>query len=214
MKSRLTTEDTGDTEGRGEKRNLLFSDPGSLRFSNSISLIFENYPLFSPLPSVSPVSSVVSLLCSLIIKDRAMDGWIWVRIGAISGFLAVALGAFGAHGLRDRLKPKEADSAQEVESKQRRLENFETASRYQMYHALALLALGFVVVWGRPTTAADIAGWAFLAGTIVFSGSLSALGLSGVRWLGAITPFGGIALLVGWIALAVAAAGGPRPGAP
>jgi uncharacterized membrane protein YgdD (TMEM256/DUF423 family) len=137
-----------------------------------------------------------------------MDGWIWVRIGAISGFLAVALGAFGAHGLKDKLTPAETDSSHDVAFNQRRLENFETASHYQMYHALALLAVGFVVILGRPTTATDVAGWAFLVGTLLFSGSLYGYGFGGVRWLGAITPFGGVAFLVGWIALAVAA-GGP-----
>jgi uncharacterized membrane protein YgdD (TMEM256/DUF423 family) len=88
------------------------------------------------------------------------------------------------------------------------LENFETAARYQMYHALALLVVGLVA--GRlgetsARTAADVAGWAFLVGTILFSGTLYGIGLGGPRWLGAITPFGGVALIVGWMALAFAA---------
>jgi uncharacterized membrane protein YgdD (TMEM256/DUF423 family) len=143
-----------------------------------------------------------------------MDGWIWLRIGAISGFLAVALGAFGAHGLRERLKPAASDSSVQVADKQRRLEVFETAAHYQMYHALALLAVGLVIIAGRPSTAAIVAGWAFLAGTLLFSGSLYALTLSGETWLGAITPFGGVGFLVGWLALIIATMGGPSSGGP
>jgi len=113
-------------------------------------------------------------------------------IGALSALVAVAAGAFGAHGLADRL-PAE------------RLVTFETAARYQMYHALALLAVaGAATRWpGSPVTAA---GWLFLAGTVLFSGSLYVLSLTGIRWLGAITPIGGTALIVGWIALAIALA--------
>jgi uncharacterized membrane protein YgdD (TMEM256/DUF423 family) len=111
-------------------------------------------------------------------------------LGAVSAFLAVAAGAFGAHGLRARLSPD-------------LLAVFETGARYQMYHALAL----FVVAWaaGRwPGPWPARAGWLFLAGTVLFSGSLYALALSGVRWLGAITPLGGVAFLAGWLCLALA----------
>jgi uncharacterized membrane protein YgdD (TMEM256/DUF423 family) len=113
-------------------------------------------------------------------------------LGAGSAFLAVAAGAFGAHALRVRVG---ADL----------LATFETAARYQMYHALALLA----VAWLTTRTAvpqAVWAGWLFVAGTVVFSGSLYALVLSGQRWLGAVTPIGGVAFLCGWLCLAWAAA--------
>ena len=112
-------------------------------------------------------------------------------IGAISALLAVAAGAFGAHSLRDRLAPDMLDV-------------FETAARYQMYHALALLAVGWAVSrW--PNSPAPLAGWLFLAGTLLFSGSLYALSLSGQRWLGAITPLGGLAWLAAWLLLAYGA---------
>ena len=109
-------------------------------------------------------------------------------LGALFAGLAVAAGAFGAHGLRGRL---DADM----------LAIFETAARYQMYHALALLAVAWAVVrW--PDGAAAAAGWCFVAGIAVFCGSLYALALSGVRVLGAITPLGGVAFLAGWALLA------------
>ena len=112
-------------------------------------------------------------------------------IGSLSAFLAVALGAFGAHGLKDRLAPE-------------MLAVFETGVRYQMYHALALLAVAWACTrW--PGAAVNASGWLFVAGTVLFSGSLYVLALSGVRWLGAITPLGGIAFLAGWLCLAGAA---------
>jgi uncharacterized membrane protein YgdD (TMEM256/DUF423 family) len=115
-------------------------------------------------------------------------------LGALSGFVAVAAGAFGAHALRARLDPGA-------------LAVFETGARYQMYHALGLLAVGWAAArWPGPW--AGRAGWLFVAGTLLFSGSLYALALSGVRWLGAVTPLGGVAFLAGWICLALAA----RPG--
>jgi uncharacterized membrane protein YgdD (TMEM256/DUF423 family) len=116
---------------------------------------------------------------------------LFLILGAILGGLSVAAGAFGAHALRAQLEP-------------RMLEVFETAARYQMYHALGL----FGAAWLYQQTesqAAQVAGWAFLAGILLFSGSLYAMALTGVRALGAITPIGGIAFLVGWGALAVAA---------
>jgi uncharacterized membrane protein YgdD (TMEM256/DUF423 family) len=121
------------------------------------------------------------------------------RIGAVSGAIAVAAGAFGAHALRTRLDPAD-------------LVVFETAARYQMYHSLALLATAWLLD-RRPTAAAVLAGWLFIEGIVVFSGSLYALTLTGARWLGAITPLGGIGLIAGWIALAVAASAlTPTPG--
>ena len=116
---------------------------------------------------------------------------LFLTLGASSAFIAVAAGAFGAHALRDRLDPA-------------MLAVFETGSRYQMYHALALLAVAWAVTrWPGPW--AGRAGWLFVAGTLLFSGSLYALALTGVRWLGAITPLGGVAFLAGWICLALAA---------
>jgi uncharacterized membrane protein YgdD (TMEM256/DUF423 family) len=112
-------------------------------------------------------------------------------LGCASALIAVALGAFGAHGLRARIVPD-------------MLLTFEIAVRYQMYHALALLAVGAVA--GRlPGGAAAAAGWLFVAGTVVFSGSLYVLALTGQRWLGAVTPLGGVAFLAGWGVLAWAA---------
>jgi uncharacterized membrane protein YgdD (TMEM256/DUF423 family) len=140
-----------------------------------------------------------------------MGGVAWLRIGAMAAFLSVALGAFGAHGLKDRLKPAASDGAEEAAFKLRRLENFETASRYNMAHALALLAVGILALTGRPGPALEVAGWSFVIGTLLFSGSLYAYGLLGLRWMGMVTPFGGIGFLVGWIALAIAAGGGSKP---
>ncbi|MDB5926891.1 MAG: hypothetical protein JWN13_5827 [Betaproteobacteria bacterium] len=112
-------------------------------------------------------------------------------IGAVSACIAVAAGAFGAHALKSRLS---ADM----------LAVFEVGARYQMYHALALLACAWAVTkW--PGTLVSAAGWLFILGTLLFSGSLYVLSLTGLRWLGAITPLGGIALLAGWICLAAAA---------
>ena len=113
---------------------------------------------------------------------------LFAAAGAVSGFLAVALGAFGAHGLRQRLSPE-------------MLAVFETGVRYQVYHALAL----FAVAWAASRWAslqATWAGWLFIVGTVVFSGSLYVLATSGTRWLGAVTPVGGICLLAGWFSLA------------
>jgi uncharacterized membrane protein YgdD (TMEM256/DUF423 family) len=109
-------------------------------------------------------------------------------VGAVSAFLAVAAGAFGAHALRDTLPPD-------------RLAVWETAARYQMYHALALLVVAYVAAQ-KDARAARLAGWLFMGGTVLFSGSLYLLAASGITWLGAVTPLGGIAFLVGWLALA------------
>jgi len=118
----------------------------------------------------------------------------FVGLGALSALVAVAAGAFGAHALRSRLP---ADL----------LAVFETAVRYQMFHALGLVAAGFAAA-RFPGAAPAWAGGLFAAGTVLFSGSLYALALSGVRWLGAVTPLGGLAFLGGWAALALAALGG------
>ncbi len=111
--------------------------------------------------------------------------------GTVSAFVAVAAGAFGAHALRARLGPD-------------LLAVFETAARYQMYHALALIAVAWATTrW--DTAPLRTAGWLFVAGTILFSGSLYLLALTGVRGLGAVTPFGGLCFLAGWLLLAVGA---------
>lgn len=135
-----------------------------------------------------------------------MNGMTWIRIGAILGGLSVALGAFAAHGLESALKGADAPADYPVE---RRLQVFETGARYQMYHALAIVGIGLLALYGRAGAPIQVAGWSFLVGTILFSGSLYALGYTGLKWLGAITPIGGVAFLVGWVALAFASAAKP-----
>jgi uncharacterized membrane protein YgdD (TMEM256/DUF423 family) len=122
--------------------------------------------------------------------DPRMDK-VFIFIGALAGGLGVAIGAFGAHGLRGRLSPD-------------MLAVFETGVRYHMYHALAILLTGLLMarLEGR---AIMIAGWAFSTGILLLSGSLYALALTGVTTLGAITPLGGVAFLAGWLALMIAA---------
>jgi uncharacterized membrane protein YgdD (TMEM256/DUF423 family) len=111
-------------------------------------------------------------------------------IGAVSAFIAVAAGAFGAHALRGAVSPD-------------RLEVWETAARYQMYHALGLLLVGYLALAGQKAAgSARVTGWLFVLGTLLFSGSLYALTLTGITVLGAITPLGGIAFLAGWGLLA------------
>ncbi len=115
----------------------------------------------------------------------------FLALGALSAAMSVAAGAFGAHALKARLAPE-------------LLAVFETGARYQTFHALGLVA----AAWAAdrfPGAAAAWAGWLFLAGTVLFSGSLYALALSGVRAFGAVTPFGGVAFIAGWAALALAA---------
>lgn len=121
----------------------------------------------------------------------------WGCVGGISGGFAVAAGAFGAHGLKSAVSPQA-------------LAVFETAARYHMYHAVAIIAV-FLVACARPSRVAPLAGWCFLLGTILFSGSLYAMALSDMAWrfLGAVTPFGGLFMIAGWILFAVAATGAP-----
>jgi uncharacterized membrane protein YgdD (TMEM256/DUF423 family) len=107
--------------------------------------------------------------------------------GSLIAFIGVALGAFGAHSLKSRLTPD-------------MLAIFEVGVRYQMYHAFGL----FIVAWASarwPNSNFNPAGWSFIVGVIIFSGSLYLLSLTGIRWLGAITPAGGIAFLIGWAIL-------------
>lgn len=129
---------------------------------------------------------------------------LFLILGACSAAIAVAAGAFGAHALRARVEP-------------RLLEVFETGARYQMYHALALVAVAWVLTRdaGAGPLAAPMAGrwavasgWLFVAGTLFFSGSLYAMALTGARWLGAVTPLGGICFIAGWVCLAAGVARG------
>jgi uncharacterized membrane protein YgdD (TMEM256/DUF423 family) len=123
-----------------------------------------------------------------------MSGEFWLRVGAISGAMAVAMGAFGAHGLRQRVISKLLDPHV--------LDVFDKAAQYQMYHSLTLLAVGILALTGRSSPALAVAGWGFLIGIVLFSGSLYAIALTGISKLGAITPIGGVSFLVGWVALA------------
>lgn len=116
----------------------------------------------------------------------------FLLLGAFSGFLAVAAGAFGAHALRAVLTPD-------------LLAVFETGARYQMYHALALLLVSVLSASAPQRRVVAAAGWCFVAGTLLFSGSLYLLALTGTRWWGAVTPVGGVFFLTGWVCLGVAA---------
>ncbi len=115
----------------------------------------------------------------------------WFAVGALSAAAGVAIGAFGAHGLRSRVDAE-------------LLAVFETGARYHMYHSLALLAVGWASTrW--PGAWITASGWLFLVGIVLFSGSLYVMTLSGARWLGAITPLGGLSFILGWVLLAVSA---------
>ena len=114
-----------------------------------------------------------------------------IAAGALNGALAVMAGAFGAHGLKAKLAPE-------------LLATWGTGAEYHMYHALALVLVG-VVAGAAPTGTINGAGIAMLVGILLFSGSLYVLALTGVKVLGAITPFGGVAFIVGWLMLAYAA---------
>ena len=125
-----------------------------------------------------------------------MSKW-YLFLGAVNGFLAVAAGAFAAHGLQGQIE-------------ERALHAFQTGAEYQGLHALALLAVGLLRRSGGPAPWLDAAGWCLLTGILLFSGSLYALSLSGYRGLGMITPFGGLLLLTGWLCLAAASLKLPR----
>jgi len=126
----------------------------------------------------------------MVADAREMN--LWLLIAAINGALAVAFGAFGAHGLQGRIDAHA-------------IEIFETGARYHMYHALAIGLAALAVRSGAASIPASVAAGFFLAGIILFSGSLYLLALTGMRSLGFVTPFGGLAFLVGWIALGWAA---------
>ncbi len=114
---------------------------------------------------------------------------LFITLGSLAGLLAVALGAFGAHALRERLDEYTRGI-------------FETAVQYHFHHSLALLAVGLLAVGAPSDALLKSAGWLFVIGLLLFSGSLYALSLSGVKWLGAITPLGGLAFIAGWGCLA------------
>jgi uncharacterized membrane protein YgdD (TMEM256/DUF423 family) len=115
----------------------------------------------------------------------------WFAVGAFAATIGVTLGAFGAHALKLRVTED-------------LLAVFETGVRYQMYHALALLAVAWAATrWPGPWINAS--GWLFTLGILIFCGSLYLMTFTGVRWLGAITPIGGLCFILGWIAMAVAA---------
>jgi uncharacterized membrane protein YgdD (TMEM256/DUF423 family) len=116
----------------------------------------------------------------------ASSRWM-VLIGCISAGLGVAAGAFGAHMLKEILEPP-------------MLAVYDTATRYQMYHAFGMVLSGLVVRIGRDAGAVK-AGWLFLGGTFLFCGSLYGVSLVGIRWLGAVTPIGGVLFIVGWLVL-------------
>jgi uncharacterized membrane protein YgdD (TMEM256/DUF423 family) len=118
----------------------------------------------------------------------------FLTIAAIFGGLSVAGGAFGAHALREKIS-------------ERSLEIFDTGARYQMYHALALLLVAILMSrLESPPTTLLVSGWLFIISVVIFSGSLYAISLTGIKSLGAVAPLGGLALMLGWAALAVAGA--------
>lgn len=121
------------------------------------------------------------------------QGWWWILTG-VNGFLAVALGAFGAHGLERWLSG--------LENAAQRIGWWQTAAHYHLTHALALAVAAHLS--SKDPTLGKIAGVCFQLGIVLFSGSLYTMTLTGVRWLGAITPLGGLALLAGWVAVVVA----------
>lgn len=118
---------------------------------------------------------------------------IFLSVGAILGALSVAAGAFASHALRSQISD-------------RSLSIFEVGARYQMYHALALLLVALLISHTQSPPATLLAsGWLFIIGIVIFSGSLYALSLTEIKIIGAITPFGGVAFIAGWVALAIAA---------
>ncbi len=140
-----------------------------------------------------------------------MSGEHWVRIGAILGALAVTVGAFGAHRLKPSAEALHAMGDADREATVRRLENFETGVRYHAYHALAIVGLGvFLTSAPRGGRVLDSAGWLFVAGIALFSGSLYGICVGGPKALGMVAPLGGLALILGWIAFAVGAVDGGR----
>jgi uncharacterized membrane protein YgdD (TMEM256/DUF423 family) len=110
---------------------------------------------------------------------------LFITLASINGFIAVSLGAFAAHGLRERITPE-------------LLNTFQTGVQYHMYHSLALFGVGLLAISFPNVSLLKTSGYLFMTGILLFSGSLYVLSLSGIRWLGAITPIGGVAFLAGW----------------
>ncbi|SFJ34185.1 DUF423 domain-containing protein [Planctomicrobium piriforme] len=142
------------------------------------------------------------------------DGLFWIKAGAVLGAIAVVCGSFGAHMLPEFLMEKYAGQTREVlgqqiPAAQKYLADFKTAAEYEMYHSLALLAVGLLSLHGSSWSL-RLAGRSFLFGSIIFSGSLYLLVLTGMRWLGAVTPFGGVLFIIGWAALFYATMQMPR----
>lgn len=136
------------------------------------------------------------------LDDRCAGAWqgsgvarTFMMLSGVLGALAVGMGAFGAHGLRGKLEG--------LEDGVKRLGWWETAAQYHLMHAVALGLVAFVVS-KTSSGVGNAAGYAFVGGALIFSGSLYAMALGGPRWLGAITPIGGLALIVGWVLLAIA----------
>ena len=116
---------------------------------------------------------------------------VFMFIAALSGGLSVGIGAFAAHGLKNRLSTE-------------MIETVKIGAQYQMYHAIALMFIALLLINKPAAPGLKAAGWAFILGTLLFSGSLYALALGGPRWLGPITPLGGLCFLIGWGVLAIA----------
>lgn len=116
-----------------------------------------------------------------------------IRLASVLGMLAVAIGAFGAHGLEPLLTEYGREAT------------FETGVKYHFYHTLAILSVGVVMLAGPKNKFLDYSVYFFLAGILVFSGSLYVLSLTNVTWLGAVTPFGGLAFILGWVFLFIGA---------
>jgi uncharacterized membrane protein YgdD (TMEM256/DUF423 family) len=137
----------------------------------------------------------------------------WFRIGAVLAGLAVAAGAWAAHGLEAILAQKYSHAhpvivaGREVPLASRYLQDFKTAAEYQMFHALALVAVGLAVARSPRRMLLDLAGWSFLLGIVLFCGSLYVLALTGQKQWGMVTPFGGLLFLMGWFGLACARLG-------
>lgn len=116
---------------------------------------------------------------------------IFIQIAAVSGFLSVIVGAFAAHGLKNKLTPEMIDTVK-------------TGVQYQMYHALALLMVAMLMLYKPAIPGLKASGWAFILGSVMFSGSLYGLAMGAPRWFGPVTPLGGLCFLVGWMLLAIA----------
>ena len=117
---------------------------------------------------------------------------VFIILGSLNAFLAVALGAFGAHGLQNKLT-------------EQMLATYETGVKYHMMHALGLILIGIISRYTSGSVLINWSGWLICAGIVLFSGSLYLLSISGIRWLGAVTPLGGLSFLAGWLLLVVAA---------